>query len=264
MGTEYTNDNYLGDMIIGGATGASYNSASSFGARTRVIPSAPKSYMPQKPTRDNAGTVGVVAGPVRQVTPEDLAEFARRDANRRAIARKAPFFKRLSGHVMSYLNADGDLIVNAEGDLHEGQVVARSEHLRRLEVAYQRFWETHLEVSEAQKNHDESAARLYRDASERMKLLKSGKFLAPVEMGALKLEPDLFRRKKTLFGSKIVRNRMRRVRIIDYDRRFRKFVDFAYGYGVYLSADLGGRPLKFLSAQEIFEYYLKRPYTITH
>jgi hypothetical protein len=186
MGTQYTDDGGLGDFIVGKATGAGYNFHSNLGAQLRQPSTQPVSYTP--PKTEGAGTsnvlgvsnVQVIAKPVRQQTPEEILEMARRKANRSAITKRASYKQRLSGHVVSYLDVDGNLIVNGEGDLDTGQIVQSKEHLRRLKKAYRTYWEGRLEYSKDWKRSHTPAYRIYRDASERLQLLKKGRFLAPV------------------------------------------------------------------------------------
>ena len=65
MGTEYTNDGGLGDMVVGKATGTGYNFPSSLGAQYHQPYSPPVSHAPPE-TDPVVDPVAVVAQPVRR------------------------------------------------------------------------------------------------------------------------------------------------------------------------------------------------------
>jgi hypothetical protein len=137
----------------------------------------------------------------------------------------------LLGKVVSYLNADGSAKVNADGDLAEGEIVARREHLNRLKKAYQQAWEWRLEFSRKRKDQDEKMALIYEDAVERISMLKRGYFVSPVSKTGFELTLTMRRKRKTFFGTKTVKNKVWYVGLGEYDRRIRTFVDVIYrGY----------------------------------
>ena len=244
MGRNYTNnDDRLGDFFRGLATGASYNFHSWFGAGFRQPP-APYG-LPKPVGRNSRNEAVIVPQPIRPLTPEERAEWARWSANREIIVKKAPFFQRFSGKVHSYLDADGKLVVNANGDLVEGEVIPRREHLARVEKAYRRIWQALPQTY---------TAKL--EICERMAKLERGYFISPVNRWGLNLTIDRYRTKKTIFGKKkSVKRRIWTVGVKEYDRRLRIFIDNAY------LGQFSGKKLMDLPAQEVFECFIRWPRT---
>ncbi|NRG18505.1 hypothetical protein HPQ64_12480 [Rhizobiales bacterium] len=261
MGTQYTDDGGLGDFIVGQATGVGYNFHSSLGAQCHQPYTPPAPYIPPKGRDSSAQTVIAPAAPVQPLTPEQVAALKRRSANRAAYARRAPFFKRITGKVVSWLGEDGAVLANADGDLEAGEIVPRREHLRRLDTAYKKFWEHRLETFTD--NDDEDAFHYRRDAEERLLLLKRGRYLSPVNRNAIKMEADLFKKRRRIFRTKVVRRPVWKVGLREYDRRFLLYADKVFSGHSFLNWKADGKQIGFLSAKRIFEFYLKWPYTIT-
>jgi len=63
--------------------------------------------------------------PPRPMTQEERAEAARQRSNFSIITKKVSVWQHLTGMVISYLDADGALLADANGDLLNGEAVTR-------------------------------------------------------------------------------------------------------------------------------------------
>ncbi len=261
MGMHNTIDAGLGEFIVGKRTGSVQNFSNPLIAQPHNQSALPPTYAPPQPGFGST-IPGLVIQPqlVQELTPKERADIRRRKANRAAITRKAPLLRRMTGRVVSYLDINGRPITNEKGDFANGDVVPRREHFRRLEKHYRNHWEELLEQREAIKDSSDHAARCYLDAYERLDLLTRGLFLAPVSRDAMTMVCYLYRQKRTLFGRrKIVRNKVKRVRISEFDRRLRKFIDLAFTDAAYANAKIGGYPLHSLSARQLVYGFCSAP-----
>jgi hypothetical protein len=196
----------------------------------------------------------------RLLTAEEKAELRRRQSNLAIINKRAPLLQRLSGKVVSYLDVNGGLVVNSTGDLAAGDVVPRREHLRRLQKAYGELWEKLLDENLAKKDIDETAADLWRDATERLALLKRGYFMSPIDSKGCQSCVALYGTRKTLFGKKIVKNKFWKVGIRDYDRRLRLFIDRVFsGRSRFSRFQYRDAALASSAAQNAFFFFLRAP-----
>lgn len=262
MGTQYTNDRDLGDYIIGQATGVGYNAYSNLGAQHHQPAYTPPAV--NVPTRQQSGGQQRFHGAAASAptyTPEQIAEAARRRTQHQAFLRKAPFFKRLSGHVVSWLNADGQLLVGDEGDLATSEIVKRREHLRRMEAAYRDCWEKRF--ARFSDSDVPNADHYLRDAEERLDLLKRGRFLAPVDRKGRNIQFDLYEKRKRFFRTRIVRRSVHKVGLSEYERRFRKYIDGVYNPWSFCAFMVGDTMLKSHRAKDAFRFYLLWPYSHT-
>jgi hypothetical protein len=161
--------------------------------------------------------------PYRPLSAKEKAEHARRERIRAAITRKASFWQRLSGKVISYLDEEGELLV-VGSEFAAGPVIPRADHLARLRKAYERLWQKRLDKHLPDRDTDETAAKWCEEASEKLALLKRGYFMCPIDSKGQQSRVALYRTKKTLFGSKVVRNKIWKVSAKEYDRRLRLFM----------------------------------------
>lgn len=167
-----------------------------------------------------------------RLSEEDKAEIERRTLNRRRITARAPLIEALSGKVVTYLHENGRPIVDENGDLRMGDIVPRKVHLERLRTAYLTLWRIKVTTLRHQKlvlTGELDEIRALREASERLELALSDRFIAPVNF---------------TIGRHVARGpagtRAPTVGIQDFDRRLRLFVDRVFS---------GGSPLSTLNSQ---------------
>lgn len=193
-------------------------------------------------------------------SPQEKAELARRERNRKLIRQSAPFFKAISGHVVSYLDERGKLVVNGKKDLAPGEVVPQKVHLARLRLAHDTLWERILE--EEEQKDTELAGYLCHDARERLTLSKRGRYLSPVNHNGRKTMCALYKTKRGFFvRKKRVKQRPWKLGLRGYDSRFRMFIDKLYTGTSPLSRCTSAEktPLVACSAYANFEFFLSLP-----
>lgn len=255
-GSPYGNDGGLGDFVVGQATGARYNTWSNLGADLRQPLNAPASS-PLPRAKNNRSSSNLVGEPSRPLTAEQITAINLKRSRLHAYTRRAPLLKRLRGYVRTWLDADGIMMRDENGDLRETEVVPKQVHLQRLEKAYGRFWEEQKNQFEGKQ--EPNALIWYTEAVERLALLERGKYISPLSRDGTKLYPDTFERRKGFFQSKLVRKKFKPVSLSEYDRRFRKFVVGVYGIRNYGWPHLYDRHLGAWDARTIFSVYVGWP-----
>ncbi|WP_192360235.1 hypothetical protein [Mesorhizobium mediterraneum] len=198
--------------------------------------------------------------PYRLLSAKEKAERDRRERIKAAIGRRPSFLQRLSGKVITYLDKDGDLLMDSNGELAAGQAIHRSEHLARLRKAYEKLWQGSLDKHSPNRDADETAAKWCEEALEKLALAKRGCYLCPVDKRAVQGRVALYRTRKTLFGKKTVRNKVWKVNAKEYDRRLRLFMAEVFrGESRFATFTWNGEDLVDTTPDKAFLFFLTTP-----
>ena len=246
----------FGEFLRGQATG--YGGTSAWGQMGADLYRDPAAIAPvRRPKKPGPVVPGFVpeSPAQREARLEREAAQARRAPWLNALRTKPGLLDRAQGKVCTFLDDDGDPIIDARGGFVPGEIVSGHEHRRRLAHGYKNFWRRFLKGTERSPANAVAIAQ----AERRLAWAQRGIFVAPTDRQCNDFMINAARGKVFATLRTAMRLHSHKVGIREYDRRMRMFLERTLE-GRWHSLKLGGRLVSDMGCNWLVYSYFAYPH----